>query len=234
MDIYMKMINSKNFSNDEIAQYIARKENLTIRKIQKGRGLEADKLNKVIENGYKKKNKQDSNIDGYILDKSLSGERAQVYYNPETNKTVINHRGTASMKDWGTDLGLALGIKSGKRFKHAEKVQKQAEQKYKNTNITTTGHSLGSALALKASKNKKNEIISVNGAIMPHDFKKANQKNHYNVKASNDAVNSLYFFNKDKNKKNNTVIKTNNKLNLLKEHNSSNLNLLGNKYIGKR
>ena len=58
MDTYIKMINSKNFSNDEIAQYIARKENLTIRKIQKGRGLEADKLNKVIENGYKKKNKQ--------------------------------------------------------------------------------------------------------------------------------------------------------------------------------
>ena len=121
MDTYIKMIKSNNFSNDEIAQYIARKENLTIRKIQKGKGLEADKLNKVIENGYKKKNKQDSNIDGYILDKKLSGERAQVYYNPETNKTVINHRGTASMKDWGTDLGLSLGIKSGKRFKHAGK-----------------------------------------------------------------------------------------------------------------
>ena len=51
---------------------------------------------------------------------------------------------------------------------------------------------------------------------MPHDFKKANQKNHYNVKASNDAVNSLYFFNKDKNKKNNTVIKTNNKTESIK------------------
>ena len=47
MDTYIKMIKSNNFSNDEIAQYIARKENLTIRKIQKGRGLEADKLNKV-------------------------------------------------------------------------------------------------------------------------------------------------------------------------------------------
>lgn len=32
------------------SKYIARKENLTIRKIQKGRGLEADKFNKVIEN----------------------------------------------------------------------------------------------------------------------------------------------------------------------------------------
>lgn len=227
------MMNSGLYTNDDIAKYIAKKEKIKIIKIKKGLGVEADVLKDVINNGYKKKSKMSDAVNDYVLDKDLSGERAQVYYNPNTNKTIINHRGTADAKDWLTDVGLSMGYTGGKRFKHAEKIQKQAEEKYKNSNITTTGHSLGSALALKASKNKKNDIISVNGAIMPYNFNKANKENHYNVKSQNDAVNSLYYFNKDKNKKNNTVIKTKNGLNLLKDHNSDNLKQLGNKYIGR-
>eukprot|EP01038_Epipyxis_sp_PR26KG_P017718 gene17718-24687_t len=78
----------------------------------------------------------------YKIDTSLSGSRAQVYHNPTKNHTVVVHKGTDSLNDWVTDLRLGLGDRSGTRFKHAKDVQRKAEQKYGNSNISTLGHSL--------------------------------------------------------------------------------------------
>jgi hypothetical protein len=79
-------------------------------------------LKNMINNGYAKKPKSTSSIDGYKLDESLSGTRAQVYHNPDTNHLVINHRGTASLSDVMTDIGLMFNYKNGKRFKHGKKL----------------------------------------------------------------------------------------------------------------
>jgi hypothetical protein len=49
---------------------------------------------------------------GYQIDKKLSNENQQVYYNPETKKLLYNITGSHSLQDWvNSDLKLALGIR---------------------------------------------------------------------------------------------------------------------------
>lgn len=49
---------------------------------------------------------------GYQIDKGLSNENQQVYYNPETKKLLYNITGSHSLQDWvNSDLKLALGIR---------------------------------------------------------------------------------------------------------------------------
>jgi hypothetical protein len=49
---------------------------------------------------------------GYQIDKALSNDNQQVYYNPETKKLLYNVTGSHSLQDWvNSDLKLALGIK---------------------------------------------------------------------------------------------------------------------------
>ena len=81
-----------------------------------GGKIKSTTLHKMIKNGYEDKPKHTDSVDGYVLDKSLSGSRAQVYYHPETKHLVVNHRGTKGSKDVMTDIGLMFGHKSGKRF----------------------------------------------------------------------------------------------------------------------
>ena len=88
----------------------------------RGGSLQSKDLKKILSSTYDKKNKD---IGDFKVDKSLSGRRAKVYHNENTGQTVVSHRGTASLKDWGTDLGMSMGYENGNRFKHAEKVQKQ-------------------------------------------------------------------------------------------------------------
>jgi hypothetical protein len=49
---------------------------------------------------------------GYFIDKKLSNDNQQVYYNPETKKLLYNVTGSHSLQDWvNSDLKLALGIR---------------------------------------------------------------------------------------------------------------------------
>jgi hypothetical protein len=49
---------------------------------------------------------------GYVIDKKLSNDNQQVYYNPETKKLLYNVTGSHNLTDWvNSDLKLALGIR---------------------------------------------------------------------------------------------------------------------------
>ena len=49
---------------------------------------------------------------GYQIDKGLSNENQQVYYNPDSKKLLYNVTGSQSLQDWvNSDLKLALGVK---------------------------------------------------------------------------------------------------------------------------
>lgn len=174
-------------------------------------------LKSIIQNGYKKTNKQDKNLGAYVRDDNLSGNRVQVYHNKENGKTIVNHTGTNSSHDWLTDLRGAFGdLKKTERYKHANKIQKQAVAKYGNENIVTTGHSLGYALAKNAGKNSSH-IYGVNGAVLPSDLiNKKKQDNITHYKSKGDWVSVLSPFEKNK------VINIDNKgsINPLKEHKS--------------
>ena len=63
----------------------------------KGGKLKASTVKKLLKNSYS--GNQEHEIDGFIRDDSLSGNRAQVYYNPETGEAHVIHRGSKGMKD---------------------------------------------------------------------------------------------------------------------------------------
>lgn len=55
---------------------------------------------------------------GYQIDKKLSNDNQQVYYNPETKKLLYNVTGSKSLTDWvNVDAKLALGGTIGKGIK---------------------------------------------------------------------------------------------------------------------
>ena len=156
-----------------------------------GKGLHANILRNFLSNGYKKD--QAKALDGYKRDDSLSGQRAQVYYNKDNNKTIVTHRGTKGVQDVLTDLKLvfhpSLYMKSN-RFQHAKDIQQRAEDKYGRENITTIGHSLGAKLAADVG-GKSKEIISYNKPIIPQEIFKQTRKNETSIRTKLDPVSIL-------------------------------------------
>jgi hypothetical protein len=162
------------------------------RKKKKGGALTARELKRTLAASY-----DDVPMDAtndFKVDKELSGKRTKIFHNSKTGQTVVAHRGTASIQDVGTDLGLAVGYRN-KRFKHAAKVQKQAEAKYGTDNMDTIGHSLGGIIAEEVGGNSKN-VITMNKAVV--DPFRRNLKNQTDVKTSNDPVSMLNRFSSNK------------------------------------
>ena len=108
----------------------------------KGGKISSTDLHALLKAGY-----DDSDVSGYILDKDISTSKNKVFYNPTTHKTVIVHRGTKGWEDWYNNIIYAVGgiesYKNTERFKEAEKVQREAEEKYGVNSISTIGHSQG-------------------------------------------------------------------------------------------
>lgn len=199
-------------------------KNRDINFITYGGKITLGSVQNFLKNGYSKK-KSDS-IDGYQIDKELSGNRCQVYHNPTDNKTVVNHKGTDSLQDWMTNLRYGLfNDKSGKRFQHSKNLQQQAENKYKGSEITTVGHSLGSKLAQEAVKHTKSkgDVVTVNGATTPYDIGKKVPSNQTNIRTSSDAVSYLQKYQK---KNGNEINIPSSLANILKEHSTDTMNRL--------
>lgn len=139
-----------------------------------------------------------NDIDDWIIDKSLSNQYVQVYKNKNTPQAVVVHRGTASLKDVGTDIKLMFGFKKNNRFEDARKIQQLAENKYGAENISTIGHSLGASIAEEVGKNSK-EIITLNKPIVPSDIisKKKIGINQYDIKTKKDPFSILKPLQKD-------------------------------------
>jgi hypothetical protein len=123
-------------------------------------------------------------IDDFILDKQLSGKYGVVYYNPNTGQAVVSHRGTLENVDWFNNISYAMGsYKNTARYEIGRKMQEKAEKKYGASNISTIGHSQGSALARELGQNTK-EIITLNPAYKGEKP----LKNEYNIRSSRDVV----------------------------------------------
>ena len=106
------------------------------------------KLYDAIKSSYgNKKSKNKILAEGYIKDKKLSSDNQKVFYNPENKKLLVNVAGTHNLKDFGTDVQLALGnLKNTSRYKEAKKVLEKAKKKYNDSDVTVTGHSLGGSI----------------------------------------------------------------------------------------
>jgi hypothetical protein len=173
-------------------------------------------VKKFLNNSYSAKHK--TKIGGYTIDKHLSGKRAQVYKD-SSGKAVVVHRGTQGIHDMITDAKASLGFSNNKRFKHAKKIQRQAEAKYGSSNTTTMGHSLGGLLA-ERSANKKSKVVTLNKAGLPGDRNKKIKSNQIDIRTSGDLVSHLTRNQKGGKK---ITIKSTTK-NPLKEHTTNVLN----------
>jgi len=139
----------------------------------------------LLQNSYQQ---TPDSIGRFQIDRDLSGRRAQVYYDPLANESVVVHRGTQGLADWGTDLGMVFGYR-GKRFQHAHDVQEKANKKYQSSHMTTLGHSLGGKLAEEAGAGT--DVVTLNKAALP--FQENKNKNQLDVKNRNDLVSALHF-----------------------------------------
>ena len=117
----------------------------------------------VLKNGYNKKKKD--NLNGYIIDKSLSNNNHQTYYNPTDKKLIFNVNGTNRATDWITNLKLATGFgyKESNRFKDSHKAIREAKKKYNVNNATVTGHSQGGLTAQYISS-KGDKVVTLDKA----------------------------------------------------------------------
>lgn len=131
-------------------------------------------------------------VDGFLLDKDLSSKTSKVYVNPNTNQTVVAHKGTSGFSDWLNNAVYAVGgktlYKMTPRYKEAEKVQKDAEKKYGSKNITTIGHSQA-GLQAELLGGDTNEILTLNKATRP--FSNTRKENQYDVQSGGDYVSAL-------------------------------------------
>lgn len=124
--------------------------------------LEKGTLEQMLKNTYESTQKT-GQVGSYVEDKALSDSLVRVYNDPNTNHTVVAHRGSAEVQDWGENLLYALGFRGGKNYRHARGVQRLAESKYGTSNLTTIGHSKG---ALHAQDfGQKGDIVTLNKPV---------------------------------------------------------------------
>jgi hypothetical protein len=193
--------------------------------MKKGGSIKASTMKDLLEQSYSKKPRKQ--IEGYTLDEDVKGN-SKVYYNPQTNHTVVAHRGTSGWKDWLNNAVFAVGgekaYQQTKRYKDAEAIQRYAQDKYGSKNISTIGHSQGGLQAELLGKDT-GEIITLNKATRP--FANTKHKNEYDVRTERDLVSALNPFepNYDYTIKSKSI-------NPIKEHSIDTLNALGDKKLG--
>lgn len=173
-------------NKDQVKPRTVKRANFYLNVILRGGKLAPTEVKHFLEESYNKNAKDQ--LDGYILDKSLSSDTAKVYHNPTTGQTVVAHRGTSGLKDWANNVAYAVGAyKYTDRYKKGKKAQEGAEKKYGKENISTLGHSQSGVLARELGKDTK-EIINVNPA---YRFEKP-AKNEYTIRSSSDIVSAPY------------------------------------------
>jgi hypothetical protein len=194
-----------------------------------GGALGANEVRGLLDASYDKTVK---NVDGgWVKDEDLSTGKSKVFYNPETGKSSVVHRGTVgTLSDWKNNAIYAFGgkkaYKDTSRYKHAKDVQNAAAEKYGNENLITLGHSQGGLQAELLGK-KGDETITLNKATRP--FSNSPGKNQTDIRTTTDLVSAMNPFSKAKNTESISL----KGFNPLKAHATTSLKKLGNKMVGK-
>lgn len=186
--------------------------------------MKGETVKKLLKASYANKKQK---IDTYERNNKLSGKRVQVFYDPNTKKAVVSHRGSKGAIDWlKTNTAMALGYEGGNRFRHAKKIQKKAEKLYGPENVTTIGHSLGGRIAEKVGQ-KSSKVITYNKAVTPRSLLKPTSIVQTDIRTKNDAVSVLGRFQK----KNGKTIQIKDNSNPIKAHGLQHLSSIKNKLI---
>jgi len=196
---------------------------------KKGGALQADQLQKVIQNSYKDTTEAP---EGYAIDPELSDDRVKVYKDLNSNQVIVAHRGSKGFRDWLDNAFYATGssIRDSSTYKMAKDRQQKAIDKYGSQNIISVGHSRAGKYVEELNKETPvKEVITYNKAVAPQDILQTNPENQTDVRTSTDVISALSPLQFSKNK----VVVLPSTYDLLKAHSSSALGSLGNRLIGK-
>jgi hypothetical protein len=157
----------------------------------RGKSIKVSTLEKMLNASYAKD--RPKTIDSYTLDEELSVPEVAVYFDSNTKKAKVIHRGTeASIKDWLNNIQYAVGnYTKTDRFRISKEVQNKAEAKYGKANIDTIGHSQAGIPARLLGADTAN-VIELNPAYI-------NEKhlpNQQTIRSSRDPVSMLKMFSK--------------------------------------
>jgi len=196
---------------------------------RKGGSLQADQIQKVLENTYKE---TDDAPSGYTFDKDLSDDRVKVYKDMNSDQVIVAHRGSKGWRDWLDNARYAYDgdIKTSGTYKEAKTRQQKAIDKYGAKNIISVGHSRAGKYVEELNKEQPvKEVITYNKAVHPNTIFQSNPENQTDVRTSTDIVSALSPLQFNKNK----TVTIPSGYDLLKAHKPSMLSYLGNKLIGK-
>jgi hypothetical protein len=143
-------------------------------------------LHEALKNSYSKNPKE--TMKGYVLDKGLSNDNQQVYYNKNKIELLMSVAGTHKPADFVTDFFLGIGrLKNTNRYKEADKILKTAKSKYKPMKTNLVGHSLGHSIASNIGSRDDN-ILGLNGGYTIGQSTRDNVKHFRN---SGDVVSTF-------------------------------------------
>lgn len=155
----------------------------------------------VIDGTYQSGPSKHITDKNYYYDNELSNDETSIYHNPIENKLLVGHRGTKTFDDVKTDAYLAVGnIRNSDRYKRSNNTYRLAKDKYKGSQTTTFGHSLGGSLA-SAIGDDEDTIITYNKGANPFlGNSTTNKKNETAYRQDGDLVSLFSKFNKNKSK----------------------------------
>ena len=154
-----------------------------------GGAVTAHETKQFIEQSYLKNSQRANAVGNYQLDRELSSDRAAVYHDFVSGKTLISNRGTTgTMQDWSNNAQYLMGTYDDTdRLKHAVETQDRAIAKYGRVD-TNIGHSQGAVITRKLNElGKTGEVINLNGASMFE--RQAN--NETRIRSSHDLVSAM-------------------------------------------
>jgi len=125
-------------------------------------GISLKEVGQFVTGSYKKK-KDANEVNGAVLDKSLSTKRSKVYV--KDGKATVVHSGTDQAKDWLNNLLIPIPALYRKtdRYRKAEAVQRSANKKYGRDNVDAVGHSQSSFIVDQMAKKnivKKGTVLN--------------------------------------------------------------------------
>ena len=118
----------------------------------------------LAQQSYNKVGEREQTLGGYERDSSFDTKKSAVYHNKKTNKTIISYRGTdpTDPEDLYNDAHILRGSQSTTdRYKRSEAVYDAVKTKY-NSEITSTGHSLGGNISEHIARKKGGKAETFN------------------------------------------------------------------------
>lgn len=135
---------------------------------------------------------QSASLNHYVIDPYFNEAEHFAAYNVEDGSIIIGHRGTASLSDVQTDIGLAFGsLESTDRYQRSFDFSRRVHEKYSSNSITQVGHSLGGTLADSISRRMDDQSVVFNRGSSPFEAHKPVNAKHQHHRTSEDFISSF-------------------------------------------